>query len=83
MKASTLEWIEKAEDDWDAAQRIYRARKRPNYGVTCFHVQQCIEKYLKAKLNEAGLPIDKTHDLSDLLDNVLPAEPGWATLRSM
>ncbi len=81
MKASTLEWIEKAEGDWDAAQRLYRARKRPNYDAACFHVQQCAEKYLKAKLNEAGIVPPKTHNLSDLLDDVLPAEPTWAALR--
>lgn len=81
MKASTLEWIEKAEGDWDIAQRVYRARKRPNYDAACFHVQQCAEKYLKARLNEAGIVINKTHNLSDLLDDVLPAEPTWATLR--
>ncbi len=81
MKASTLEWIEKAEGDWKIAQRAYRARKEPNYDAACFHVQQCLEKYLKARLNEAGTVIKKTHDLEDLLDDVLPTEPTWATLR--
>jgi HEPN domain-containing protein len=51
MKASTLEWVEKAEEDWEAAQRSYRARKVPLYNVACFHSQQCVEKYLKARLN--------------------------------
>jgi hypothetical protein len=30
MKPITLEWVAKAEGDWDAAQREYRARQRPN-----------------------------------------------------
>jgi HEPN domain-containing protein len=81
MKASTAEWVEKAEGDWDVAQRAYRARKRPNYDAACFHVQQCVEKYLKARLNEAGIVINKTHNLSDLLSDVLPAEPTWAAMR--
>ena len=81
MKQSTLEWIEKAEGDWVEAQRAYRARKNPNYDAACFHVQQCPGKYLKAQLNEAGFVIEKTHDLSDLLDDVLPSEPTWASLR--
>lgn len=81
MKASTLEWIEKAEADWNMSQRAYRARKDPSYDVACFHVQQCIEKYLKARLNEAGTVINKTHNLADLLDDILPTEPTWATLR--
>ncbi len=81
MKVSTREWIEKAEDDWEMAQRGYRARKRPSYDGACFHAQQCLEKYLKARLNEAGTVINKTHNLSDLLDDVLPAEPNWVVLR--
>ncbi len=81
MKASTLEWIEKAEGDWDTAQLAYRARKRPNYDAACFHTQQCAEKYLKARLNEARIVPNKTHNLSDLLDDILPSEPTWATLR--
>jgi HEPN domain-containing protein len=81
MKASTLEWVEKAEGDWDVAQKAYRARKNPNYDAACFHIQQCAEKYLKASLNEAGILFDKTHDLSDLLDGILPVEPTWASLR--
>jgi HEPN domain-containing protein len=81
MKVSTVEWIEKAEGDWHTAQLAYRARKRPNYDAACFHAQQCVEKYLKARLNEAWIVPRKTHNLSDLLDDVLPAEPTWAALR--
>lgn len=81
MKVSTSEWIEKAEDDWEMSQRAYRARKRPSYDAACFHARQCLEKYLKARLNEAGSSIKKTHDLAGLLDDVLPAEPNWLPLR--
>lgn len=83
MKVSTREWIEKAEEDWDVAQRVYRARLRPTYDAACFHAQQCLEKYLKARLNEAWIVINKTHNLSDLLDDVLPAEPNWSVLRAV
>jgi HEPN domain-containing protein len=58
MKASTVEWVEKAEVDWEVAQRAYRARKVALYDAACFHCQQCIEKYLKARLNEAGVVIN-------------------------
>jgi HEPN domain-containing protein len=81
MKASTLEWIKKAEEDWETAQISYRARKVALHNAACFHCQQCIEKYLKARLNEAGIVPQKTHNLSDLLDDVLPAEPNWSPLR--
>lgn len=81
MKVSTVEWVKKAEVDWEVAQRAYCARKVPLYDAACFHCQQCVEKYLKARLNEAGIVINKTHNLSDLLDDVLPVEPNWVTLR--
>ncbi|MGH9845716.1 MAG: HEPN domain-containing protein [Blastocatellia bacterium] len=74
------EWIEKAEGDWDEAQRAYRARKRPNYDAAGFHAQQCVEKYLKAKLNEASLIFDKTHDLAELLKQASTVEPSWSRM---
>lgn len=83
MNPSTVEWVEKAEDDWDLAQRAYRVRVRIQYDGACFHAQQCAEKYLKAKLNEAGLPFDKTHDLLKLLTQATTVEPGWAVLQPM
>ncbi len=75
MKASSREWIDKAEADFVSAGREYRARKRPNFDAACFFAQQCIEKYLKARLVEAGIRFPKTHDLA------LPVEPLWDALR--
>jgi len=82
MKASTREWIEKAEADFVSAGREYRARKRPNFDAACFFAQQCIEKYLKARLVAAGVAFPKTHDLEALLDLTLPLEPLWEAFRS-
>jgi len=81
MKATAREWIAKAEADFVSAGREYRARKRPNFDAACFFAQQCIEKYLKARLAEAGLQIPKTHDLSVLLDAVVSCEPLWEVAR--
>jgi HEPN domain-containing protein len=81
MKPLTLEWIEKAEGDFASAQREIRARKSPNYDAACFHSQQCIEKYIKARLQEADVQFGKIHDLSALLDLVLTLEPFWEPLR--
>ncbi len=80
MKPITAEWVRKAEGDWEAAQKMYRARKIPVYDVACYHCQQCAEKYLKAKLVEAGIAFSKTHDLQSLLKLILPIEPGWLSL---
>jgi HEPN domain-containing protein len=82
MKPLTQEWIDKAEGDWATANREYRARKNPNYDAACFHCQQCAEKYLKAKLQEAGIAFRKTHDLENLLNDILPLEPTWGNLQN-
>ena len=57
-----------------------RARRHLNPDSACFHAQQCVEKYLKARLQEAGLAFPKTHDLLDLLKRLLAFEPAWTTL---
>ena len=67
MKPITREWISKAEGDWTAAGLLFRARRNTNHDATCFHAQQCAEKYLKARLEEAGVVSGKTHDLVKLL----------------
>jgi HEPN domain-containing protein len=53
MKPITQEWVNKAEADFATAQREIQVTKTPNYDAVCFHAQQCIEKYLKACLQEA------------------------------
>ncbi len=71
------EWVDKAEEDWNAAQILYRARKHPGYNAACFHAQQCAEKYLKARLQEANTSFSRTHNLILLHNLVSPVEPGW------
>ena len=68
MKQTTSEWIDKAEADWHVAQMSYCA-------------QQCIEKYLKARLEEASFPFQRTHDLLLLHQVVLTVEPSWQALQ--
>src|SRR5690349_10582329 len=80
MKPTTQKWINKAEGDWASAQREVVVTQSPNYDLVCFLAQQCAEKYLKARLIEAGLPFRKTHDLEELLQGILPIEPTWNAL---
>ena len=80
MKRLTREWVKKAEGDFASAQREVRARKSPNHDAAGFHAQQCVEKYLKGRLLEAGIRFSKTHDLVLLLHLILPMEPLWAPL---
>jgi HEPN domain-containing protein len=81
MKPETAEWVEKAEGDFRTAGREKNTAEYPNYDAACFHAQQCAEKYLKARLVEAGKDFPKTHDLSAILNLVLPLEPSWESLR--
>jgi HEPN domain-containing protein len=80
MKPRTAEWVDKAEGDWNAARQLNRVRKDPNYDGVCFHCQQRVEKYLKARLEEAGIPFPKTHDLIKLLSLAVNVEPKWVAL---
>jgi HEPN domain-containing protein len=82
MKASTREWLSKAEEDFLAASALNRRRKKPLWNVVAFHVQQTVEKYLKARLAEAGGSIPKTHDLLHLLNLVTALEPLWSAYHS-
>lgn len=81
MKPLTREWVNKAEGDFALMERESRVRKNPNYDGVCFHAQQCAEKYLKARLYEAGKPFERIHDLVALLDKVLDVEPLWESFR--
>jgi len=79
MKPITSEWVEKAENDWGSLHREIRARKNPNYDAAGFFAEQCVEKYIKARLVEADIYFKKVHDLTYLLELVKPIEPMWAS----
>jgi HEPN domain-containing protein len=81
---AAVAWIlcaPKAEGDVATANRKIRVRKSPNFDAVCFHAQQCVEKYLKALLQEANLPFGKTHPLISLLDLLLSPLPSWEIFR--
>lgn len=77
MNPLTVEWVDKAEGDFTTALRELRATKSPNYDATCFHAQQCVKKYLKWRLQKAGSSLSETHNLTFLLDLLLPVEPNY------
>ena len=74
MNPLTLEWVEKAEEDYAIILLIQREQK-PMYNSICFHAQQCAEKYLKAWLQEADIPTPRTHDLNELPQLIVPTLP--------
>jgi len=72
MKPLTREWVEKAEEDDQAAFALWQNASHP-WGAVCFHAQQSAEKYLKAWLAEQGVHYPKTHDLELLARLCLPS----------
>jgi HEPN domain-containing protein len=83
MRQITQEWVDKAEGDFATAHRELQVQQMANYDAVCFHSQQCVEKYLKACLQEENIAFNRIHDLGRLLDLLLPVEPTWETLRPM
>jgi HEPN domain-containing protein len=81
MKQASRDWVKKAEEDYLAALDLARRRKRQLHNSVCFHCQQSVEKYMKARIEEAGIRIPKSHDLESLLTILLQVEPLWAALR--
>jgi HEPN domain-containing protein len=80
MTGLTREWVRKAEADYRVAQLLRRGKEAVHDAV-CFHCQQCVEKYLKALLQELGLPITRTHDLEALRVQLHPHHPSLAPFR--
>jgi len=70
-----IEWIRKAEEDYDAALALARQRKKSTPNAISFHCQQCAEKYLKAFLVQQGVLFPRTHDLLELHKLCLPVNP--------
>jgi len=61
-QSDQFDWVEYAEEDLIMAQSALR-RSRPLTTPSCFHSQQCAEKYLKAILVSRDIEFPKTHDL--------------------
>jgi HEPN domain-containing protein len=81
MKRETRAWVRKAEKDWEVAVREAAVADPPK-DLVSFLCQQCAEKYLKALLQEIGLPIPKSHDLDRLLSDLLAHFGSLKGLRS-
>jgi len=75
-----LEWIRKAEEDYEVAMSLARKRKRPVPNSVCFHAQQCAEKYLKAFLIKQGIPFRKIHDLLELREECCRIDTSFVLL---
>ena len=70
-------WVQKAEHDLEAANRIFALEDGCPFDTVCFHCQQVAEKYIKCLLTLREIAAPRTHDLRALAlllpeDAVLP-----------
>ena len=78
MNPLTTELVHKAEGDYASVKLHLQHLSTPGFlDITCFHAQQCIEKYLKAWLQEANIRAPRTHDLNQLLRLIVSTHPEW------
>ena len=78
----TLERVRKAETDYLAMKVLHQISAPDMEDQVCFHAQQCVEKYLKAWLQEANLRVPRTHNLNVLLRLIVPMHPEWRAWRT-
>ena len=70
MKKSAKAWLDAAEEDMNVLETLLN--NVLTTGAASFHAQQCIEKCLKAILDERTERVPRIHDLNKLLDNIHP-----------
>ncbi len=81
MNDLLAEWIQKADGDFNTAQRELRVRHAPNYDAACFHTQQCAEKYLKAFLVSRKVEPPRVRNLIELLKLCLGLDGSFELIR--
>ena len=71
MKKATAEWLQSAEMDMETLAQI--AHLEHLTPIAAFHAQQCVEKCLKAVLEENSRKIPKDHSTLRLYGLIKPA----------
>lgn len=75
MREAARHWLDFADRDFQSARIL--SQEPALAGVSVFHSQQCVEKLLKAILENKELTVPKTHDLERLMALVRPVAPGF------
>lgn len=65
MKDITDEWLKAAKDDLDTIEELINKDHLTN--IVAFHAQQCVEKSIKAMMEEYEIPFSKIHSLETLI----------------
>ncbi len=72
-------WIMKADNDLKTG-KDEQASIVPATDMVCFHMQQCVEKYLKAFLIFHGREISKTHNITFLVRQCMEIDAAFGNL---
>lgn len=75
-----LDWIERAEADWRILEFALGEGLIPE---AAYHLQQAVEKWLKAFLLHQGWRLERTHDLEELLGHAIRYEPSLERFSGM
>lgn len=75
---STRDWVLKANQDLESAR--YLGRREDLLVTAVYHCQQAAEKIVKAFLTLHSLPVPRTHDIADMLDDAALIEPSFSAL---
>lgn len=75
-------WIIKADNDLKTGKDEI-ATENPVTDTACFHMQQCVEKYLKAFLVYKNHEIQKTHNLTFLLQECIDIDGEFEKLQNI
>jgi HEPN domain-containing protein len=60
------QWAQKADNDLKTTVHLLKLGEDCPTDVVCFHVQQCVEKYIKALLVWHGIEFARIHHISAL-----------------
>ncbi|MEM5821203.1 MAG: HEPN domain-containing protein [Candidatus Aenigmatarchaeota archaeon] len=83
MKEETKLWVEKANKDFERSKLLFEVE---DYEGSLFHLQQAIEKFLKAFLIEAGvfdIRRHKTHNIEFLINECSKVDEEFKNLMSV
>jgi HEPN domain-containing protein len=72
-------WLHKAENDLKIGQDQMETAE-PTTDMVCYHMQQCVEKYLRAYLALNQKPFRRTHDIAELIEQCKEIDDTFDTL---
>lgn len=77
-----MEWVEKAEGDFNTAVVLARQKKMFSADNLCWNCQQSVEKYLKAFLTRHRVVFERTHKLDELHARCLAVDADFRLIKS-